>query len=122
MQSFLRPLGIIRNSFYYTEAAQVSLRNSAKSCIDPNTDNEDSEIVKDFADLDLVINSNGSFSQEFKRRLNSWPKLPFELMGRAAMGESGEIAKSKEGSLETKAKTTHTSYSQLLCVDGKVGR
>lgn len=63
-----------------------------------NTKNEDTEIVKDFAYLGSVINSNGDYSQEIKRRLR---------LGGAALEELGKI-KSKDVSLETKAKITHT--------------
>ena len=53
------------------------------------------EVVKDVAYLSSVINSNGDYSQEIKTRLR---------LRRAAMEELGKITKSKDVSLETKAK------------------
>ena len=64
-----------------------------------NIGNEDIKIVKDFAYLSSVINSNGDCSQEIKRRLR---------IGRAALAELGKITKSKDVSLKTKAKIIHT--------------
>lgn len=54
--------------------------------------------VQGFAYLGSIINSNGNHSKEPSRRLR---------LQRAALEELGEITKSKDMSLETKAKTTH---------------
>lgn len=74
-----------------------------------NIDNEDTEGVKDFAYLSAIINSNRDFSQKCKRRLS---------LRRAVIEELGKITKSKNVSLETKAKII--IYSLLLGMDGKV--
>ena len=51
-----------------------------------NIGNEDIKIVKDFAYLSSVINSNGDCSQEIKRKLR---------LRRGALEELGKIIKSK---------------------------
>ena len=62
-------------------------------------DNEDIQIVKHFAYLGTVINSNGNYSQEIKRSLR---------LERAAMEDLRKNIKSKDMSLETKAMIIHT--------------
>ena len=59
-----------------------------------NRNNKDIKIVKDFTSLSSVINSDGDGSQEIKRR--------------AAIEGLEKITKSKDVSLETKAKIIHT--------------
>ena len=60
-------------------------------------DNEDIKLVKDFAHLGSVMNSDGDCSQEIKRRLR---------LRRAAKADFGKI-KSKDVSLETQADPPH---------------
>lgn len=69
-----------------------------------NIDYEDIKNVKDFAYRGSLINSNGDGSQEIKgmRRL-----------GRSAMEELGKITKSKDVSLEIRAKIIHTLTFKL---------
>lgn len=81
-----------------------------------NKDNEDSEIVRDFAYLGSVIHHNGGSSQEIKK------KLKFE---RAAMEDSGTIVKSKGVLLEIKVKTIHTLVVPITmygCGSGRAKR
>ena len=75
-----------------------------------NTDNEDIEIVKDFAYLGSVNNLNGDWRQEIRRRLR---------LERAAMKELGKIIKSKDVSLETKAKIIHILVFPITMYGGK---
>ena len=70
-----------------------------------NIDDEDIQIIKDFAYLGSVINSNGVWSQEIKRKLR---------LRRAAMEKLGKITKSKDVSLETKAKITYTLILPII--------
>lgn len=64
-----------------------------------NVNDEDIKTVQDFVHPGSVISSNGDCSQDVTRRLR---------LGRAAVEESGKSIKSKDVSLETKAKVTHT--------------
>ena len=70
-----------------------------------NIDDEDIQIIKDFAYLGSVINSTGVWSQEIKRKLR---------LRRAAMEKLGKITKSKDVSLETKAKITYTLILPII--------
>ena len=63
-----------------------------------NINNENIEIIKDFIYLGSFINSNADCNQEIKTRLR---------LRRVAMEELGKITKSKDVSLETKAKIIH---------------
>lgn len=71
---------------------------TAEEVYDFKIDNEDINIVKDFACFVSIINSNGNCSQETKRRLR---------LRRVAMEELKKISKSKDVSLQTKAKIIH---------------
>ena len=64
-----------------------------------NVDNEETEMVKDFLYLRLIISPKGDCSQEIRRRLR---------LGRAAMKKLEIIIKCKDVSLEIKAKIIHT--------------
>ncbi|KAF6372053.1 hypothetical protein mRhiFer1_009790 [Rhinolophus ferrumequinum] len=70
-----------------------------------NADNEGVDIVKDFTYPGSVISSDGDCSQEIKRRLR---------LRKAAMGELGKIMKSKDVSLEIKAKIIHTLVFPII--------
>ena len=80
------------------------------------TDNQDAEIVKDVANFGLLINSNRAYSQEIKKKLR---------LKRAAMEELGKVTKSKDVSLETRAKIIYTRvphyYVQMWTLDSEEG-
>ena len=69
-----------------------------------NTENKDTKIVKDCPFFGSVINSNGDCSQGINRRVR---------LGRAAI-ELGKLTKSKDISLDTKVKITHTLVFPIM--------
>ena len=71
------------------------------------------QIVKDFAYLSSVINSNGDWSQEIKRRLS---------LGRAAIEELWKISRSRDVSLENTAKIIHTLFPNYYVQVWKLDR
>lgn len=78
-----------------------------------NRDSEDAGTVKDFADLGSVINSKADCSREITRRLR---------LGRAAMGGSGKVTKSKAVSLGTEAEVNHTRRFPVTSTLAKGGQ
>lgn len=75
-----------------------------------NMDNEDIEIVKAFAYLGSVINSNGDCRQDIKRRLS------------LRMAEIGKLSMSKMCHKRPRLRSSTPSSSQLLCMDVKAGQ
>lgn len=69
-----------------------------------NTDNKDTETVKDFTYLLFQPSIQTDCSQDIKKRLR---------LGRAAMEELRKIFRGKEVSLETNVKTIHTLLSPI---------
>lgn len=78
-----------------------------------NIDNEDIESIKDVTYLGSVINSDGDSSQEIKSRLR---------LRRATVEILGELSRSNEVSLETKAEIIHTLIFPTSMYNAKVGQ
>lgn len=74
---------------------------TAKEIQNVNIFNEDLEVVQDFVYLGSVVNSNRDRSQETKKKVEN-------VKGSHGRIGLGKIIKSKDVSLATKAKITHT--------------